>query len=171
MPAIGGITYLNTLKNNVRYAQLEFLKAMLSPEIPADAADRDMRYVLINEGQMIVEADGTVERPLVDIRPHIESALYEDYDNRIEILAIGIAPSGIDFSVSGASCRFSDGSLYIHPQKGVHSSSGSFRSRCRTYASRTVRHTRAMYLSGSQGFFPWNTSGPGSALSRTSDMK
>lgn len=119
MPAIGGITYLNTLKNNVRYAQLEFLKAMLSPEIPADAADRDMRYVLINEGQMIVEADGTVERPLVDIRPHIESALYEDYDNRIEILVIGIAPSGIDFSVSGASYRFSDGSLYIHPQKGV----------------------------------------------------
>lgn len=122
MPAIGGITYLNTLKENILVTKIEAYKdisASFQREAAAnsDSTDGEYRYVLINNSQKVVDKDGTIEVPVVNAAPYIESVVYAGFDNPIDILAIGITPDKINFDVEGGDGYLKDGTYYICPDE------------------------------------------------------
>ena len=124
MPAIGGMVYMNTLRENVLIARAITYQHLLGTRTESGEEEQaDARYVLINHDQKIVDADGTIEVPVVSITPHIESVLYGEFDNPVDVLAVGISPEEIDYEVSGARHFLRDGMLYVCPL----SSSGTVR--------------------------------------------
>lgn len=123
MPAIGGMVYMNTLRENVLLAEIQMYQDILENHYRKTAAmaaaDDNSRYVLINNDQKVVSVDGTIEVPVVDVAPYLESVLYAEYDNLIDVLAIGITPEEIDFRISGGRHFLRNGKLYISPDPGA----------------------------------------------------
>lgn len=124
MPAIGGMVYLNTLKENILISQTEAFRDIAFSVISRqrssgpDTAGTESRYVLINSDQKIVDKDGTIEVPVVSAYPYMERILYSEYDNPVEIMAIGIMPDAIDYRVEGGSGGLRHGRYYICPDAG-----------------------------------------------------
>ena len=122
--SLGGMVYMNTLRENVLIARAITYQHLLGTRTESGEEEQaDARYVLINHDQKIVDADGTIEVPVVSITPHIESVLYGEFDNPVDVLAVGISPEEIDYEVSGARHFLRDGMLYVCPL----SSSGTVR--------------------------------------------
>lgn len=123
MPAIGGMVYMNTLRENILLSEIQMYQDILSGHYSEEAAAEDpgenARYVLVNNDQKVVSIDGTIEVPVVNVSPYIESVLYADYDNRIDVLAIGITPEQITYSVKGGKHFLRGGNLYICPDQGA----------------------------------------------------
>lgn len=57
-------------------------------------------FVFINEDQMIVNKDGTVDLPVVQITPALTSILYTDYENPLNILTAGIPFNEVTFRMT-----------------------------------------------------------------------
>ena len=66
-----------------------------------EAEDRkNGTFVFINEDQMIVNRDGTVDLPVVQITPTLTSILYTDYENPLNILTAGIPFNEVTFNMT-----------------------------------------------------------------------
>lgn len=119
MPAIGGMVYMNTLKENILHAGIEAYRGLMSSFYVKDTVrhEADARYVLVNNDQMVVARDGTIEVPVVNVTPHIESVIYAGLDNLVDVLAIGITPDQMDIEVSGGTYRLRNGKLYLCPDE------------------------------------------------------
>ena len=119
MPAIGGMVYLNSLKESILISEIETCRdiaaAVRKREKENDSTSTDTRYVLINNDQKIVDKDGTIEVPVVNASPYIESVLYSEFENPIDILAIGITPDEISYTVEGGTGSLENGRFYIYP--------------------------------------------------------
>lgn len=120
MPAIGGMVYMNTLKENILLSGIEARRDMAASIARGKLAATDSinarsRYVLINNDQKIVDKNGTIEVPVVNVSPYIESVIYAGFDNPISILAIGITPDDIKYTVKGGRGYLRDGRYYIAP--------------------------------------------------------
>lgn len=123
MPAIGGMVYMNTLKENILLAEIETFRSIAEhtgnagtdQEKDKPAVTTDYRYVLINNDQKIVSKDGTIEVPVVNVTPHMENVLYAEFENPVDILAVGITPENIDYSIEGGYGYLKNGMLYICP--------------------------------------------------------
>lgn len=122
MPAIGGMVYMNTLRENILLSEIQMYQDILRKFYGKDTAEapgEDARYVLVNNDEMVVSVDGTIDVPVVNVSPYIESVLYADYDNRIDVLAIGVSPEHITYSVKGGKHFLREGNLYICPDQGA----------------------------------------------------
>lgn len=86
LPAIGGVTFINKMQEEVLMCVNEVYRSLLYEE----AEDgKGGAFVFINEDQMIVNKDGTVDLPVVQITPALTSILYTDYENPLNILTAG----------------------------------------------------------------------------------
>lgn len=122
MPAIGGIAYLNSLQEAILLSEAEILKGFHelreipgTATAPAQKIPEDSRYVLINKGQKIINADGTLDVPVVYARPAAESVIYAGYDNQVDIMSVGIDLQDIEFSVKGGRGWLDNGRYFIRP--------------------------------------------------------
>ena len=97
LPAIGGVTFINKIQEEVLLCVNEAYRSLLYEE----AEDgKGGAFVFINEDQMIVNRDGTVDLPVVQITPTLTSILYTDYENPLNILTAGIPFNEVTFNMT-----------------------------------------------------------------------
>jgi len=97
LPAIGGVTFINKMQEEVLMCVNEVYRSLLYEE----AEDgKGGAFVFINEDQMIVNKDGTVDLPVVQITPALTSILYTDYENPLNILTAGIPFNEVTFRMT-----------------------------------------------------------------------
>ena len=97
LPAIGGVTFINKMQEEVLLCVNEVYRSLLYEE----AEDgKGGAFVFINEDQMIVNKDGTVDLPVVQITPALTSILYTDYENPLNILTAGIPFNEVTFRMT-----------------------------------------------------------------------
>ena len=73
------MTFINKMQEEVLLCVNEVYRSLLYEE----AEDgKGGAFVFINEDQMIVNKDGTVDLPVVQITPALTSILYTDYETR-----------------------------------------------------------------------------------------
>ena len=97
LPAIGGVTFINKMQEEVLMCVNEVYQSLLYEE----AEDgKGGAFVFINEDQMIVNKDGTVDLPVVQITPALTSILYTDYENPLNILTAGIPFNEVTFRMT-----------------------------------------------------------------------
>ena len=97
LPAIGGVTFINKIQEEVLLCVNEVYRSLLYEE----AEDgKNGTFVFINEDQMIVNRDGTVDLPVVQITPTLTSILYTDYENPLNILTAGIPFNEVTFNMT-----------------------------------------------------------------------
>lgn len=105
LPAIGGITYLNQLKEQVLLISNTLYQSVPSGmKAGTSMAQIKMKpgqhYVLINDGQHVVNADGTVEGPVVQVAQVSSEILYRNYENTLSILCAGVPINQLSVSIS-----------------------------------------------------------------------
>lgn len=147
MSAIGGITYLNILKENVLLACAETLKELS----PAQAKGNDIRnggtvtdtlsgktdgpYIILNNRQVAVNNDGTLQQPIVSMESKWANQLYADYANVISLTSIGSSTGDLSVTAQGGKATLKGNQCIITPNKGaksvvlsvLHRQNGSFR--------------------------------------------
>lgn len=97
LPAIGGVTFINKIQEEVLLCVNEVYRSLLYEE----AEDgKNGTFVFINEDQMIVNRDGTVDLPVVQITPALTNILYTNYENPLNILTAGIPFNEVTFSMT-----------------------------------------------------------------------
>ena len=97
LPAIGGVTFINKIQEEVLLCVNEVYRSLLYEE----AEDgKSGTFVFINEDQMIVNRDGTVDLPVVQITPALTNILYTNYENPLNILTAGIPFNEVTFSMT-----------------------------------------------------------------------
>lgn len=105
LPAVGGITYLNQLEEQVLLIANEVYKALPGGQaVESVVAGKPLRpgqrYVLINDGQRVVNADGTVDGPVVQVAQVSSETLYRNYENTLSIFCAGVPMSSLRVSMS-----------------------------------------------------------------------
>lgn len=107
LPAIGGITYLNQLKEQVLLIANDICRTvndangggMSMSNLPQMPMKPGQHYVLINDGQRIVNSDGTVEGPVVQVAQVSSQLLYKNYENTLSLFCAGIPTSRLNVSI------------------------------------------------------------------------
>lgn len=120
MPAIGGIAFLNNLEENILLASSEICRSITArPPQPQQVESKidSSRYVLINRHQQIVDKDGTINVPIVKMSLHWEDVLYADFENQLDLLAIGINPNDLRISATNASVSHKGENCRIMPDE------------------------------------------------------
>lgn len=99
LPAIGGIMVLNKLEENVLMTVAEAYQSLLF-DADQSKMKQGQRYVLINEGQRVINDDGTIDLPAVSVSSSATSILYRNYDNAMNIFCAGITQDKLIASIS-----------------------------------------------------------------------
>ena len=137
MSAIGGITYLNILKENVLLASATTMKSLSSSSDPAapsaslqDAPAGDTlsdetglegteHFVLVNNKRVTVRTNGTLELPFISLESKGASQIYANYENVISLHAIGSTPEDLSLTAQGGTVTLKGDQCTIVPHKNA----------------------------------------------------
>ncbi len=107
LPAIGGFVALDRLEQDVLALEAEAYNSMIH-----DRGSDGYRYVLINEGQRVVNSDGTVDLPAVTMSPVGGVTLYRNFQNKLSLFCAGIPANDLRVTISSGSIR-RNGDYYV----------------------------------------------------------
>lgn len=99
LPAIGGVMVLHKIEENVLMTVTEVYQSLLFDK-NSEELKAGQRYVLINEGQHVVNDDGTIDVPAVTVSTASTSILYRNYSNVLNVFCAGIAQEKLTASIS-----------------------------------------------------------------------
>lgn len=133
MSAIGGITYLNLLKENVLLAGATTMKSLSSSvrasssqKVPAgDSLSSETEaagsgsFVLVNDKQVTVRSNGTLEQPFISMESREASQIYANYANVITLHAIGSSPEDLRLTAQGGKVTLKGERCTIVPHKNA----------------------------------------------------
>ena len=89
LPAIGGVMMLNCIEEEVVQMLAEVHHSLLEDGL-AGVRSGVGSYVLINEGQRIVDDNGMFDVPVVLVSPSVINTLYAGYGNVLNIFCAGV---------------------------------------------------------------------------------
>lgn len=118
LPAIGGVMMLNCIEEEVVQMLAEVHHSLLEDGL-AGVRSGVGSYVLINEGQRIVDDNGMFDVPVVLVSPSVINTLYAGYGNVLNIFCAGVPFDQLDFSASGGTVVRRGGTCIITPQGNV----------------------------------------------------
>lgn len=107
LPAIGGFVALDRLEQDVLALEAEVYNSMMH-----DRESDGYRYVIINEGQRVVNSDGTVDLPAVTMSPVGGMTLYRNFQNKLSLFCAGIPLNDLRVTISDGSIR-RNGDYYV----------------------------------------------------------
>lgn len=126
LPAVGGITYLNQLKEQVlliandvcRTVPDEKGNGLKTANLPQAPLKPGQQYVLINDGQRIVNADGTVDGPIVQVAQVSSELLYKNYENTLSLFCAGIPMNRLSVTIDNGRIFRRGNSFIAVPSRG-----------------------------------------------------
>lgn len=130
MSAIGGITYLNILKENVLLACAETMKGLdcqhsgITTTADQETANDSLSigdFILVNNRQVKVQEQGTLEQPVVHLESKWDSQIYADYRNVMDLTTIGSNANDLSLTAQGGQVTRKGTQCIIIPNKGAQS--------------------------------------------------
>lgn len=136
MSAIGGITYLNILKENVLLASAATMKSLSASDLAAQSPSQNVsagdtlpsetglegteNFVLVNNKRVTVRTNGTLELPFISMESKGASQIYANYENVISLHAIGSTPEDLSLTAQGGTVTLKGDQCTIVPHKNAH---------------------------------------------------
>ncbi|WP_300698406.1 GldM family protein [Bacteroides sp.] len=126
LTANAGIAILNKLEEEALTYEKEVLQALINqkdelPESQPEIPLIDENQIYINGAPVDVLANGTIHTPLVQVSSESASILYKGYENRLNLVSIGVAGHDLKLSMKGGQIIERNGQYWAIPDKTAQS--------------------------------------------------
>lgn len=128
LTANAGIAVLNKLEKELLTYEKEVLQALANrkEKLPNPLPGATLiaeNQIYINRKPMDVLANGTIHVPLVQITPELTSILYKGYENKLNIISVGVAGPDLKISMEEGRIIERNGEYWALPNKGAQTAS------------------------------------------------
>lgn len=126
LTANAGIAILNKLEEEALTYEKEVLQALINqkeelPESQPETPLIDENQIYINGAPVDVLANGTIHTPLVQVSSESASILYKGYENKLNLVSIGVAGHDLKLSMKGGQIIERNGQYWAIPDKAAQS--------------------------------------------------
>lgn len=124
LTANAGIAILNKLEEEALTCEKEVLQVLFNkkkelPETQSETPLIEENQIYINGSPVDVLANGTIHNPMVQISSESASILYKGYENKLNIISIGVAGRDLKISMKGGQIIERNGQYWAIPDKTV----------------------------------------------------